>query len=379
MEKKWRRIGKGETIPTSSIIRPINGGLPNITGSRVMMGQDCYYLSVDDACELLKDLPLETETETKERNEATIIKKLIGLVKETELIGEENRTSLLDWLEKQGEKKPNPYSGTSFEYNGHTWGMCARDGGVEILIDGHIKGRVFTNDSNAKEMFIKALERVEEQNAKGYKLTDCDKNTWWEDFKAYVSCAIEQNPAWSEDDDNCLINAINVCEINDYNETAEWLKDLKERVQPQPKQEWSEEDEVKMREIISYLVKKKSRETDGYVIFLKYLKFRLLSPSIREFDKEEGNVIDHLIAICDDAMCYDTFAGCSKKDIEKYKTFLTNLKFGIDPQKKQWKPSDEQMKAIEFMVRSFGESGTLSPYGGTMAYATSLLIDLKKL
>ena len=44
-----------------------------------------------------------------------------------------------------------------------------------------------------------------------------------------------------------------------------------------------------------------------------------------------------------------------------------------------WKPSDEQMKAIEFMVRSFGESGTLSPYGETMAYATSLLNDLKKL
>ena len=92
---------------------------------------------------------------------------------------------IIDWLEKQDEQKPNPYSGTSFEYNGHTWGMCARDNGVEILIDGNLKGRVFTDDSKAKEMFIKALERVEEQNAKGYKLTDCDKNSWWEDFKAY--------------------------------------------------------------------------------------------------------------------------------------------------------------------------------------------------
>lgn len=126
---------------------------------------------------------------------------------------------IISWLEKQGEQnpnpcdgcinrkgcincengelreteqKPNPYSGTSFEYNGHTWGMCARDNGVEILIDGHIKGRVFTNDSNDKEMFIKALERVEEQNSKGYKLTDYDKNSWWEDFKAYTSCTIKQ-------------------------------------------------------------------------------------------------------------------------------------------------------------------------------------------
>jgi len=97
--------------------------------------------------------------------------------------------------EKKGEQRPNPYSGTSFEYNGHTWGMCARDNGVEILIDGHLKGRVFANDNNAKEMFIKALERVEEENAKGYKLTDCDKNSWWEDFKSYVSCTFEQKSA----------------------------------------------------------------------------------------------------------------------------------------------------------------------------------------
>lgn len=40
-----------------------------------------------------------------------------------------------DWLKKQGEQKPNPYSGVSFEYNGHTWGMCARDGGVDIGYD----------------------------------------------------------------------------------------------------------------------------------------------------------------------------------------------------------------------------------------------------
>ena len=40
----------------------------------------------------------------------------------------------LNELEKQS-KKPNPYSGTSFEYNGHIWGMCARDNGVDILLD----------------------------------------------------------------------------------------------------------------------------------------------------------------------------------------------------------------------------------------------------
>lgn len=42
-------------------------------------------------------------------------------------------------------------------------------------------------NNEVKQLFIKALERVEELNAKGYKLTDCDKNCWWEDFKACLS------------------------------------------------------------------------------------------------------------------------------------------------------------------------------------------------
>ena len=50
-----------------------------------------------------------------------------------------------DWLEKQGE--PNPYSGVSFKFNDHTWGMCARDGGVEILIDSELKAFVSLDKS----------------------------------------------------------------------------------------------------------------------------------------------------------------------------------------------------------------------------------------
>ena len=57
------------------------------------------------------------------------------------------------------------------------------------------------SDSVAKEMFIKALERAVEQTKKGYELTDCDKHSWWEDFKAYS----EIKPAeWSEEDERNL-------------------------------------------------------------------------------------------------------------------------------------------------------------------------------
>ena len=45
-----------------------------------------------------------------------------------------NLKDCLAWLEKQG--KSNPYSGVSFEYNGNIWGMCARDNGVDIGLNG---------------------------------------------------------------------------------------------------------------------------------------------------------------------------------------------------------------------------------------------------
>lgn len=93
---------------------------------------------------------------------------------------------------KTKRQNPNPYTGTGFDYNGHHWGMCARDGGVEIIVDGKIREQVFESkstecgDSVAKELFIKALERAVELTKKGYELTDCDKHSWWEDFNAYA-------------------------------------------------------------------------------------------------------------------------------------------------------------------------------------------------
>lgn len=82
--------------------------------------------------------------------------------------------SAFDMIEKQGERKPNPYSGTSFEYNGHTWGMCARDNGVDILYDKHIIGhfekqgatKLLDYDDFAPKSAMEAAkeEKVDSQN-----------------------------------------------------------------------------------------------------------------------------------------------------------------------------------------------------------------------
>ena len=100
---------------------------------------------------------------------------------------------------------------------------------------------LYVND-NAKEMFIKALERVEEQNKKGYKLTDCDKNSWWEDFKAYTSCIIEQKPAsWSKEDEKQARQIERIvhdgCTQKLQKQIADWFESLKERYTWKPSEE----------------------------------------------------------------------------------------------------------------------------------------------
>ena len=88
------------------------------------------------------------------------------------------------------------------------------------------------SDSVAKEMFIKALERAVKQTKKGYELTDCDKNSWWEDFKAYSGI----RPAeWSEEDERIMNNCIEYIKAsclntNDLCECIDWFESLR----PQP-------------------------------------------------------------------------------------------------------------------------------------------------
>lgn len=147
---------------------------------------------------------------------------------------------------------------------------------------------------------------------------------------------IRQHPNWSEEDENlfkCAIDIVkqeskvrsDVCFDEEVGEMViNWLRAFKERIQP--KQEWSEEDEKISKTIIN------------------------------EFEQ------------CSEWCCAN---GLTKED---YIAWIKSLKAS-----RRWKPNEEQIKAFEFMIQSWGESGTLSPYDGTMNYLLSLLNDLKKL
>ena len=58
--------------------------------------------------------------------------------------------------------------------------------------------------------------------------------------------------------------------------------------------------------------------------------------------------------------------------------WLKSLKDRVQPQK-QWKPSEEQMDALEHFVRSIGESGYACPYDNDTKLIYSLLEQLKQL
>ena len=100
------------------------------------------------------------------KDDERLRKTAIAFLKDFAEQGYENAVECIDWLEKQGE--PNPYSGVSFKYNGHTWGMCARDNGVEILVDGEIKERIFLDNEPQDKSALEAIkeEKVDNELAK---------------------------------------------------------------------------------------------------------------------------------------------------------------------------------------------------------------------
>lgn len=108
------------------------------------------------------------------------------------------------WLEKHGEQT-NPYSGISFEYNGHIWGMCARDNGVDILLDKQLfkhlekQGEKKKTAMEAwKEMRLEVYAQASgnrhepncsDDNSKIFSINDID-----EIFEKISDCVVEQKP-----------------------------------------------------------------------------------------------------------------------------------------------------------------------------------------
>lgn len=76
-----------------------------------------------------------------------------------------------------------------------------------------------------------------------------------DELNALVKYVLKKQNPWSEEDKKMLDDIIEASTHHCYLNITDinWLKSLKDRVQPQPKQEWSEEDEYLLDETIKHL------------------------------------------------------------------------------------------------------------------------------
>ena len=239
----------------------------------------------------------------------------------------------------------------------------------------------------------KELRKIEQRSADKLEL----KKIEWNDCKTcgFRTLAYKQNTAWSEEDEAALGDALWCCkqaasiakDENDmgnvwYAET--WLKSLKNRVQP--KQEWSEQEQVRINRIVAYLENLNVADNDILlkdVEWLKSLKDRVQPHPKQEWSEDDENMIKRIkeylnIAIGDlsnKLNCRIVTIGNSEYssmmfDISECISWLEVRLKSLRPQS-QWKPSDEQMEAL-YLAAMRGDEPKYT-------FLVKLYKDLKKL
>ena len=224
---------------------------------------------------------------------------------------------IVDWLEKQGEQKPVEWTAEDEE---------------------ELKIALITLEKAGRYSSAKWLKNV---------------------------CLVPQTmqrSAWRNEEDENRINRLIAYFEGKESFTAEddivyanWLKSLKNKVKPQPKQEWSEDDDKNLEKTI-WCVEKVGKlifaKTDKLVSWLKSLKEKLQPQPKQEWSEEDRDYYDAIIAKLEvtqeDALLTDS-----------QMEFLKSLK-----ERYFWKPTDEQIEAIRlaraFVTDDFSDNPTLS-------------------
>ena len=186
-----------------------------------------------------------------------------------------------------------------------------------------------------KNLVKEEAHQIAWETSKHYDPNAC-KQEWCEmaalDMAYWFENQSEQKPAWSEEDERNLEGIIDEIEANKndapdydlvtYDGFLSWLKSLKDRIQPQPKQEWSEKDKNMKSLIISTLTSMGTLNLERY---------------------------HHM-------------------NLDEVKDWLKSLK------PNHWKPSDEQLKALNWVAYNYALMDK-----GTEEKLQSLYNDLKTL
>jgi len=301
--------------------------------------------------------------ELKESEDESVRKFIIKIFKDSqrdgisEVIMPEQYDKIFAWLEKQGEQKlPIEKLSSEMKTVGESLGFtnqeeCNRYNQMVtdlIMVDDDNGERKPAELPKGEDYGIDglyhAIRILEETLGKvdGYQTDDGIL-----EHKCAISAVknlYEQKSSWSEEDEKFFKTAlwhISNSISNDTNtdihcDTTEWLKSIKERVQQQPKQEWSEEDEESLLDLIKFIENWKAKAKD-----------------------------------------FGAKLALWTGDEQKCDRLLTFLK-SIRPQS-TWRPSEEQMKILN-EVLNFAANHE-SPYWNDYIFGTlnNLIRQLKKL
>ena len=304
--------------------------------------------------------------ELKESEDERIRKAILWCIETVELeLGCKNVegidvAELKSWLEKQCEQKPVDKVEPKFKY---------------LKIEG------YENLSDYEKIFDDIADKyVRNKNQKGY-------NQYWyvkeraAEMLYQANKELKKKASWSEEDEDITGNIIRdlkrlsgdmVSKNQPYQKEIQWLKSIKDRVQPQPKQEWSEDDETKLNDAID-ACKAKYGNMSYTADWLKSLKDRVQPQNKWISVDEEVYVKEPVLAQKKDKS--DPFGGfvvcCDHTltpNIYEHYMILGNI-----VSQNTWKPSDEQMEALLYEVNVWDKD---SVNGQNLK---SLYQDLKKL
>lgn len=191
----------------------------------------------------------------------------------------------------------------------------------------------------------------------------------------------EQKPAeWGEEDEVKLNDVIRIIEnsgnvksiIKHY---TDFLKSLPERFNLQPKQEWSEEDESKLSTLLGMLKVMRELNSNDIIVGIyskkerekRFNEIETWLKSLRPQPKQEWSEEDELMAASIiDVLKQFEHQGATDMKIEWINNRLKSLRHF-------WKPSEEQIEALDAVYKTHSMSIT------NKATILKLLNDLKKL
>ncbi len=287
-----------------------------------------------------KYFPELKESKNKEEDER-LRKTTIAFLEDFAEQGYENAVECIDWLIKQGNQN------------------------TIVVIPKFRVGDVIRPKGSMAEYTIESISG-ECYHGKGWGLHISRDD----DYEL-----VKQNPAWSEEDEEELKIALNTLEEAGQYSSAKWLKNV--CLVPQTMQKsWSEEDETILNNLIYALANDRiGNNRDEYVDWLKSLKDGIQPQPKQEWSEEDKCMLDfaiRAIGLCRQYAINNQIKGFSNlpDTPQKYRELQDWLKFLRG--RFTWKPSKEQMKWLHDAIES-------TQYEPRKQALISLYSDLMKL